>query len=226
MNPNQATVFVVDDDPGVLRGLRRLLESVGLQVASFASAQDFLDTYRAEMPGCVVLDVRMPGLSGLDLQERLAAMGSATPVIFITGHADVPMSVRAMKAGAADFIEKPFNEQKLLDAIYHALERDAEHRRAQARMHDVERRLARLTAREREVLGFVVSGYTNGEIAAQWGISEKTIKIHRRRVMEKMEAESLPDLVLMAQAAGLCNAKGLPVSDRQPIATRSTDSLQ
>ena len=203
-NPN---VFVVDDDPSVRRSLRRLIESVGLNVETYATAQEFLDKYQRGQSGCLVLDVRMPGLGGLELQERLAADNLRIPIIFITGHGDVPMTARAMKAGAVDFIQKPFNEQDLLDAISRALETDAKQRKIRAEQDHVMALVETLTPREREVMMLVVTGKLNKEIAAQLGITEKTIKVHRARVMEKMQANSLAELVLLAQVAGLCTAK-------------------
>jgi RNA polymerase sigma factor (sigma-70 family) len=203
---SQATVYVVDDDPSVRRGLRRLIESVGRTVETLDSAQEFLQKYDRERPGCLVLDVRMPGVGGLELQERLAEEGIEVPIIFITGHGDVPMTARAMKAGAMDFIQKPFNEQELLDAISRAIEKDHELRRTRGDRARVMRLVESLTPREREVLMLVVTGKLNKEIAAQLGITEKTIKVHRARVMEKMQADSLAQLVLLAQMTGLCAA--------------------
>ncbi len=208
MNNNSTpSVFVVDDDPSVRRSLRRLIESVGLNVDTYATAQEFLDKYQRGQPGCLVLDVRMPGLGGLELQERLATDKLQIPIIFITGHGDVPMTARAMKAGAVDFIQKPFNEQDLLDAISRALETDAQQRKTRAEQDHVMSLVDTLTPREREVMMLVVTGKLNKEIAAQLGITEKTIKVHRARVMEKMQANSLAELVLLAQVAGLCTAK-------------------
>jgi len=200
----EPTVFVVDDDPSVRRALRRLIESVELNVETFAAADEFLDGYDPARPGCLVLDVRMPGVSGLDLQETLASREVLLPVIFITGYGDVPTTVRAMKGGAVDFIEKPFNEQVLLDAIHRAIEQDARLRRERAERAEILSRVARLTPREREVLTRVVAGKMNKQIAAELGTSEKTIKVHRARVMSKMQAESLAELVVLAQIAGLC----------------------
>jgi FixJ family two-component response regulator len=201
------TVFVVDDDASVRRSLRRLIESVGLPVECYESAQEFLSGHDAQRGGCLVLDVRMPGLSGLDLQQMLVDKGAAVPIVFITGHGDVPMTARAMKAGAVDFIEKPFNDQVLLDAIGRALERDAQAREARAHQAEVARRLSTLTARERDVMLLVVSGMMNKEVAGELGISEKTVKVHRSRVMAKTQADSLAELVMLAQTAGLCRTK-------------------
>ncbi|MEW6251627.1 MAG: response regulator transcription factor [Planctomycetota bacterium] len=200
------TVFVVDDDPSVRRSLRRLIESVGLSVETFGTAQEFLDNYDRSSAGCLVLDVRMPGLGGLELQERLSSENLPIPIIFITGHGDVPMTARAMKAGAVDFIQKPFNEQDLLDAISRALDVDSRSRRIRAEQDRVVQLVDTLTPREREVMKLVVTGKLNKEIAAELGITEKTIKVHRARVMEKMQADSLAQLVLLAQVAGLCNS--------------------
>lgn len=203
----QPTVFIVDDDDSVRRALQRLAGSVGLNVETFASAQAFLDRYDSSRAGCLVLDVRMPGLSGLDLQDELNVRGITIPVVFMTGHGDVPMSVRAMKAGAVDFISKPFNDQALLDAVQHALAKDQDSRQAHAERSEILRRIERLTPREREVFALVVDGKLNKQIAHQLGTSIKTVKVHRARVMDKMRAASLADLVLLAQAAGLCKPK-------------------
>jgi FixJ family two-component response regulator len=197
-------VFVVDDDPSIRRALTRLLRSVGLAVDAYAGAQEFLDAYDPARPGCLVLDVRMPHISGLELQQALAQRAVELPIIFITGHGDVPMSVRAMRAGAIDFLPKPFHDQDLLDAIQRAIARDAELRAARAVRVDVLRRVELLTPREREVLVLVTAGKMNKEIAAQLGASEKTIKVHRARVMKKMGAESVAELVVLAQTAGVC----------------------
>jgi two-component system response regulator FixJ len=205
-----ATVFVVDDDPSVRRALTRLLRSVGLAVDAYPGAQEFLDAYDPARPGCLVLDVRMPHISGLELQQALAQRGVELPIIFITGHGDVPMSVRAMRAGAIDFLPKPFHDQDLLDAIQRAIARDAELRAARAVRSAVVRRVALLTPREREVLVLVTAGKMNKQIAAQLGASEKTIKVHRARVMKKMGADSVAELVVLAQTAGLCTTKVQP----------------
>jgi FixJ family two-component response regulator len=200
---SQGTVFIVDDDAAVCRALQRLLESVGLDVTTFGSAQEFLDEFDAGRPGCLVLDVRMPGLSGLDLQDVLNSKNVTIPIIFISAHGDVPVSVRAMKAGAMDFFQKPIHHQTFLDAVNRALAKDAEVRKQESEKDDIRRRVESLTPREREVLNLLVAGLRNKQIAGELGASERTIKIHRARVMEKMEAESLPDLVLMAQAVGI-----------------------
>jgi RNA polymerase sigma factor (sigma-70 family) len=200
---SQGTVFIVDDDAAVCRALQRLLESVGLDVTTFGSARDFLEEFDAGRPGCLVLDVRMPGLSGLDLQDALNSKNVTIPIIFISAHGDVPVSVRAMKAGAMDFFQKPIHHQTFLDAVNRALAKDAEVRKRESEKDDIRRRIESLTPREREVLNLLVAGLRNKQIAGELGASERTIKIHRARVMEKMEAESLPDLVLMAQAVGI-----------------------
>lgn len=208
----ETTVYVVDDQEGVRRALKRLIESVGYRVEASATAAEFLSIHDPTRPGCVVLDVRMPGMSGLDLQDALAQRNQLRPIVFITGHGDVPMSVRAMKNGAVDFIQKPFNDQTLLDAIAVAVERDVSLRRARTEREDAQRRVALLTPREREVLRLVVAGRLNKQIGAQLGASEKTIKVHRGRVMRKMQAASLAELVVLAQHAGI-QAGGLPEKD-------------
>lgn len=194
-NPPTSTVFIVDDDEVVARSLRWLIESVGLPVITFASAQAFLDNYRPEQPGCLVLDVRMPGMSGIELHEQLNARRWKIPVLFITGHGDVQIAVRAIKAGAFDFVEKPFNDQDMLDRIQHALAKDAEQRRIDAERLALLKRLDSLTQREREVMTRVVDGLPNKLIADQLGLSIKTVEVHRARVMEKTGARSISDLV-------------------------------
>ena len=201
--PSKATVFVVDDDAAVRRSVERLIRTVGLDVLTFPSAQEFLEHGPPDGPACVVLDVRMPGLSGLDLQKKLTEAGFSVPIIIMTGHGTVPMSVRAMKAGAVDFLQKPFDEQVLLDAVSQALERDREGRKTEALRLQALRRMDTLTPREREVFELVVRGLLNKQVAAELGASEKTIKVHRARVMQKMEADSLADLVRMAEKAGI-----------------------
>jgi RNA polymerase sigma factor (sigma-70 family) len=199
----QGTVFIVDDDAAIRRALERLIRSVGLEVETFASAKEFLDRDPPEGPACIVTDVRMPGLSGLDLQKELSSSGLDLPVILITGHGTVPMSVRAMKAGAVDFLQKPVDDQVLLDTIHQAIEQDQRTRKERDQRNILDRRLDSLTSREREVFALVVQGLLNKQVAAELGTSEKTIKVHRGRVMQKMEAESLADLVRMGELLGI-----------------------
>ncbi len=194
----EATVFVVDDDDAVRQALELLLESVGLTAQTYASAEDFLQAYDASQSGCLVLDVRMPGTSGLALQELLAARGVDIPIIFITGHGDVSTAVRAMKAHAFDFIEKPFNDQDLLDRIHEAILQDARKRQERASSTEIAERVATLTRREREIMGMIVEGKTGKIMASALQISEKTVQTHRARVMEKMRAQSVAELVKMA----------------------------
>jgi FixJ family two-component response regulator len=191
-------VFVVDDDPAMRDSLRWLIESTGLTVETFADAQTFLARIRPEVPGCLVLDVRMPGMSGLDLQAELARRGVGLPTIVVTGHAEVAMAVRAVKAGAIDFIEKPFSDQLLLDRVRQGIEMDRRERDGRARRADVLRRMSLLTQREREVLDLVVAGRANKEIAATLRLSPKTVEVHRAHVMEKMQASSVAELVRLA----------------------------
>jgi FixJ family two-component response regulator len=194
------TVFVVDDDASVRKGLVRLLKSAGYHAETFSSADEFLTCWqRNPVPGCVVLDIMMPGIDGLELQQKLQTTPHGIPIIFITGHGDIPSSVTAMKAGAVDFFPKPFNDEDLLRAIREAIRRDAEERSERAEREAVSGRFETLTPREREVMAWVVRGMLNKQIAYELGTSEKTIKIHRGRVMEKMNVQSVADLVLAAQ---------------------------
>ncbi len=196
-------VYVVDDDPSVLKSLERLLRSAGYDVETFTSALEFLESHHRDTPGCLILDVEMPVLNGLDLQERLAARDIAFPVIFITGHGTVPMSVRAMKAGAVDFLQKPFLDRDLLDVVSGAVANDGQVKREQWRLKGLRERLKNLTPREYQVFGLVVTGMLNKQIAFHLGTTEKTVKVHRARVMEKLGAQSLADLVRFAEKLGI-----------------------
>jgi FixJ family two-component response regulator len=196
------TVFVVDDDVAVLRSLARLLRSAGLRVVTFSSPEEFRDGHDATVPGCLVLDVAMPGLNGLELQQALVAAGHERPIVFLTGHGDIPMSVQAMKLGAVDFLTKPVDDSDLLRAIQAAVERDGAERQVLAEVADIEQRLATLTPREREVLEHVIAGRLNKQTAADLGTVEKTIKVHRARVMNKMKVQSVAELVRLVEKAG------------------------
>jgi FixJ family two-component response regulator len=193
-----ATVFVIEDDPSMRAAVVDLVRSVRLQVQAFAAPQEFLESHPPDTPGCMVLDVRLPGMSGLTLHNELVKAGVTLPVIFITGHGDIPMCARAMKAGAFEFLTKPFHHQELLDAIHAAIERDRDSRRATVLITELRKRYATLTERERQIMAFVVIGRANKQIAAELNLSEITVKVHRGQVMRKMLAGSLPDLVRMA----------------------------
>jgi FixJ family two-component response regulator len=223
MSNTTPTVFVVDDDPSVERALGRLFTSVGIAVKTFSSAQALLSYRLPPQPGCLVTDVRMPGLSGLELQGALATSGVDLPIVFITGHGDIPMSVRAMKAGAVDFLTKPVCEQELLDAVHRAIERHRLLLKERAERDESRRRLASLTPREMQVIQHVLAGYINKEIACLLGVAEKTIKVHRARGMEKLQAETVADLCRLAGKAGLAAAEypsddgGAPLPSPQPF---------
>jgi FixJ family two-component response regulator len=202
MTDTDPIVFIVDDDDSVRKALTRLIKSVDLTVETFASADDFLKRDSHNGPACLLLDIRMPGLSGLDLQDELVAAGRTLPIIFISAHGTIPLTVRAMKAGAVDFIEKPFEDQTLLDAINQSLKKDWQAKLEQAEVGEIQRRVDSLTPREREVFALVVSGKLNKQIAFKLGTSERTIKAHRARVMKKMQASSLADLIRLAEKVG------------------------
>ena len=204
---SDALIAIVDDDPSVRRGLQRLIRSAGWKAETFASAQEFLDRPLAISPNCLVLDLQLPGLSGLDLQQRMADLGLDIPVVFLTGQGNIPASVKAMKAGAIEFLTKPVDEQNLLKAIQEAIERDRRTREQQAEIHDLRRRYESLTAREQEVMQRVISGVLNKQIAGELSITEDTVKFHRGHVMRKMCADSLADLVRMAENLGIRSHK-------------------
>jgi FixJ family two-component response regulator len=211
MTNTEPIVFVVDDDLSVREALSSLIRSVGLRVETFTSAQEFLVYQRPDVAACLVLDVRMPGLSGLDLQRQLTSAGEWIPIIFITGHGDIPMTVGAMKAGAAEFLPKPFRDQDLLDAVRQAHERDQVTRQQRTGIAEIWRRYDTLTSREREVIVLTVRGMLNKQIGAELGIAETTIKVHRHNIMQKMGATSLPALVRMVEKLGLTD-----VADKGP----------
>ena len=201
------TVFIIDDDRGMREAIKDLVESVGLRAESFANGQEFLCSKGASGPSCLVLDVRLPQMNGLDFQRQLAETGMQIPIIFVTAHGDVPMSVRALKSGAVEFLTKPFRDQDLLDAIHQALQRDRAERDRQAEIHDLQERYGALTAREREVMTLVVTGMLNKQIASEIGASEATVKIHRGHVMQKMQVGSVVELVRMADKLNLSPRK-------------------
>jgi len=203
MSHKKPLIYVVDDDPSVRRALERLLRSAGYDAKTFASALEFMEFKHPDEPGCLVLDIKMPELNGLDLQDLLAEKGITIPVIFITGHGTVPDSVRALKGGAMDFLQKPFNDNELLDAVSRGITNHRRLRQKQKEMEILLVRLDTLTPREREIFGFVVSGMLNKQIAYDLGISEKTVKVHRAKVMQKMEARSLADLVRFGEKLGI-----------------------
>ncbi len=206
MNDTMPSVFIVDDDPSVLKALARLLRSAGLSAGTFTSPQEFLDHHDQNAPGCLVLDVAMPGINGLELQLELAAQGSRLPVIFLTGNGDIPMSVRAIKQGAVDFLTKPVNDSDLISAIHDAIEKDRVARQARATLSELQQLLAKLTPREREVLSHVVSGKLNRQIAAELGTVEKTIKVHRANLKKKLNVQSLAELVKLAERLGVTSS--------------------
>jgi FixJ family two-component response regulator len=206
VNGLEPLVFIVDNDESVRKALARLIQSVDINVESFVSAEEFLSRQRYEGPCCLILDIRMPGMSGLDLQQALSKANLTLPIIFMTGHGTIPMSVRAMKAGAVDFLEKPFEDQVLLDLIKNALECDRQARREQAQKNEIVERFDSLTPREREVFALVVTGKLNKQVAIALDISEKTVKVHRGHVMQKMRVESLADLVRISGILPLSNA--------------------
>ncbi|MBL6958560.1 MAG: response regulator transcription factor [Rhodospirillales bacterium] len=194
---NEPVVYVVDDDPAVLDSVRWLVESVDLKVETYPSGRDFLDSYQPHQPGCLIADVRMPGMSGLELQQELSARGYGIPVIIITGHGDLPMAIQAMKDGAYDFIQKPFGDQALIDTVQKAVEQNLATSKERLFLQDIQERLNKLTPREKEVLDQVVAGEPNKRIAGTLGVSEKTVEAHRSKVMEKMQAKSLANLIKM-----------------------------
>jgi FixJ family two-component response regulator len=207
MTEPEPIVFIVDDDPSVRRSTERLLRSAGLKVQSFTSAREFLEDAKFEGPACLVLDVRMPGLSGMDLQRELTQAGIHIPIIFITAHGDIPMSVRAMKAGAVEFLTKPFRSRNLLEAVRTAIERDRSAHKERSETGELRQRYEQLTPREREVMALVAAGLLNKQVAGELATTERTIKFHRAHIMQKMRAESLADLVRMAEKLGITSRR-------------------
>ena len=207
LRESRPVIAIVDDDPSVREGLQSLIRSAGWSVESFGSAQEFLARRRAKAPSCLILDLQLPDLSGLDLQKHMAAMNLEIPIVFLSGHGDIPASVQAMKAGALEFLTKPVDEQDLLRAIQEAIDRDRRTRQQHADMHELRSRYDSLTAREREVMQQVISGLLNKQVAAELNITEFTVKIHRGQVMRKMHADSLADLVRMAESLGIRSQK-------------------
>jgi two-component system response regulator FixJ len=197
------TVFIIDDDASVRKSLSRLLRSAGFEVETFATAELFLKREHYDGIGCLVLDVRMPGISGIDLQDELSRADYSMPIVFITGHGNIPMGVQAIKKGAVDFLAKPFEDEELLQAVMEAIEKDTRGRAEYAEVHEVRERIALLTARERDVFRYVITGMLNKQIAHELGIAEKTVKVHRGRIMEKLGADSVADLVRLAEKAGI-----------------------
>src|SRR6516165_3156434 len=207
MSEKVGLVFVVDDNAAMRRSLEDLIRSVGLEVEGFPSAQEFLRRKRPDLPGCLVLDVRLPGLSGLDLQKRMIEAAWETPIVFITGHGDIPMTVKAMKAGAVEFLTKPVREQDLLDAVRAALQRDRIRRDREDEIRDLRTRFDTLSAREREIVALITAGLMNKQVAAKLGVSEVTVKVHRHNAMQKLGARSLADLVRIADTLGVSGKK-------------------
>jgi len=212
MRQPNAVIAVVDDDPSAREGLESLIRSAGWKVECYRSAQEFLARSHTEVPNCLILDLQLPGLSGLDLQKRMAEVGLEIPIVFLTGHGNIPASVQAMKAGAVEFLTKPFDDEELLQAIHEAIERDRRSRQQHAEISELRGRYESLTAREQEVMQQVVSGRLNKQAAAELEITEFTVKVHRGQVMRKMHADSLADLVRMADKLGIRRLKGLGVS--------------
>jgi FixJ family two-component response regulator len=208
MRERDAVIAIVDDDPSVREGVESLIRSSGWRAKTFASAQEFLARPRTEAPNCLILDLQLPGLTGLDLQKQMADVGLEIPIVFLTGHGNIPASVRAMKAGAVEFLTKPFDDEELLHAIQEAIERDRRNRQQHTEMHELQVRYESLTVREQEVMQQVVSGLLNKQVAAELNITELTVKVHRGQVMRKMRADSLADLVRMADKLGIRRLRG------------------